>query len=296
MLNERGGYESDLTVTRLREDAYLIVTGSAQTTRDSDWIRRHMSDGQPDGRRARLTDVTERWAVLGLMGPRSRELLARLTGADVGDAAFPFATMREIAVGGTPVRASRITYVGELGWELSVPVEAAGGVYDALWAAGHDLGLTDAGYYAIDSLRLEKAYRAWGRELTIEDTPLQAGLAFAVRLDKPVPFLGRDALLRQREQPLTKRLVSIVLDDPAALPLGDEPIIMDGRVVGTVTSAAFGHTIGRGVALGYVRAPGGIDPASLEGATIELEIAAERFPARASLRAPYDPQGLRIKR
>jgi glycine cleavage system aminomethyltransferase T/glycine/D-amino acid oxidase-like deaminating enzyme len=291
MLNDRGGYESDLTVTRLRDDAYFIVSGSAQTTRDAHWIRRHI----PTGVDAALTDVTSAYAVLGVMGPRARALLGRLTDADLGNAAFPFGTSREIPVGPALVRASRITYVGELGWELYIPAESAPSVYDALWAVGRDLGLADAGYYAIDSLRMEKAYRAWGRELTTEDTPLEAGLGFAVGWDKSIPFLGREALLAQRRQPLTKRLLSFVLDDPAALPLGDEPIWFGQERVGSVTSAGFGHTLGRGVAMGYVRRPAGVDAAFVAEASFEIEIAGDRFTARGSLRAPYDPDALRVK-
>ncbi len=291
MLNERGGFESDLTVTRLGADAYLIVTGSTQTTRDAHWIRRHIADGA----RATLTDVTGAYAVLGVMGPRSRDLLSRLTRADLSNAAFPFAASREIWLGRALVRASRITYVGELGWELYVPVEFAAGVYDALHAAGGDLGLADAGYYAIESLRVEKAYRAWGRELTTDDTPLEAGLGFAVRFEKAAPFIGREALLAQRGGPLAKRLVSFVLDEPEALPLGDEPIWCDGRIVGSTTSAAYGHTLGRTVAMGYVSRSGGVDAAYLSQARFEIEIAGGRFAARGSLKAPYDPDGLRVK-
>ncbi len=291
MLNERGGFESDLTVTRLAADAYLVVTGSAQGTRDLDWIRRHL----PAGARATVTEVTGAYAVLGLMGPRSRELLARVSDADLGPGAFPFLTSREIAIGQATARASRVTYVGELGWELYVPVEQAGLVYDELAKAGRDLGLRDAGYYALDSLRMEKAYRAWGREVTIDDTPWEAGLGFAVRLDKPVSFLGREALLEQRERTLTKRLLTFVLEDEAALPWGDEPILRDGRVVGSVTSAAFGHTLGRAVAMGYVRDPGGVDAAYVAGGRFELDVAGDRIPARAGLAAPYDPHALRVK-
>ena len=291
MLNERGGFESDLTVTRLTADAYLVVTGSAQGTRDLDWIRRHL----PAGARATVTEVTGAYAVLGLMGPRSRELLARVSDADLGPGAFPFLTSREIAIGQATARASRVTYVGELGWELYVPVEQAGLVYDELAKAGRDLGLRDAGYYALDSLRMEKAYRAWGREVTIDDTPWEAGLGFAVRLDKPVSFLGREALLEQRERTLTKRLLTFVLEDEAALPWGDEPILRDGRVVGSVTSAAFGHTLGRAVAMGYVRDPGGVDAAYVAGGRFELDVAGDRIPARAGLAAPYDPRALRVK-
>jgi len=291
MLNERGGFESDLTVTQLGGDAYLIVTGSAQTTRDAHWIRRHI----PDGARATLTDVTGAYAVLGVMGPRSRDLLSRLTRADLSSPAFPFATSSEIRLGGALVRASRITYVGELGWELYVAVELAAGVYDALHEAGGDLGLADAGYYAIESLRVEKAYRAWGRELTTDLTPLEAGLGFAVRFDKPAPFIGREALLAQRGKPLAKRLVSFVLDDPEALPLGDEPIWCEGGIVGSTTSAAYGHTLGRAVAMGYVSRPGGVDAAYLSTARFEVEIGGDRFSARGGFKSPYDPDGLRVK-
>ena len=292
MLNIRGGFESDLTVTRLAAESFLIVTGSAQTTRDFHWIQSHI----PEGARATLTDLTGTHAVLGLMGPRSRDLLARLTRADLSPAAFPFATSQEIWLGRARARASRITYVGELGWELYVPTEFAAGVYDALQDAGGDLGLTDAGYYAIESLRVEKAYRAWGRELTADDTPLEAGLAFAVRFDKAAPFIGREALLTRRGQPLTRRLVNFVLDDPQALPWGDEPIWCDGRIVGSTSSAAYGHTLGHAVAMGYVTRPEGIDAAFLADARFEVEIGGDRVGARGSLRAPYDPDGLRIKR
>ena len=289
LLNERGGYESDLTVTRLSGDAYFIVSGSAQTTRDVDWIRRTI----PPEARASLTDVTSAYAVFGVMGPRARALLTRLTGADLGNEAFPFATMRDIGIGRAPVRALRITYVGELGWELYVPVEFAPSVYDDLVQAGRDLELRDAGYYALDSLRLEKGYRAWGRDLTPDCTPLDAGLAFAVRLDKP--FTGREALVRQRQQGLTQRLVQFVLDDPEPLLFGGELILRDGQSVGEVTSAAYGHTLGRSVALGWVRNAGGVDRAYIEAGTYELDVGGERFAATAHLESPYDPKGARIR-
>jgi 4-methylaminobutanoate oxidase (formaldehyde-forming) len=291
MLNDRGGFESDLTVTRLAADAYFIVTGSSQSTRDFHWIRRHL----PEGARAVLTDVTGASAVLGVMGPRSRDLLARLTPIDLSNAAFPFATSREIWLGRTRVRASRITYVGELGWELYVPVECAADVYDALQEAGRELGLRDAGYYAIESLRMEKAYRAWGRELTTEDTPLEAGLGFAVRFDKPGGFIGRDALIARRGKPMTRRLVNFVLDDPGAYPLGDEPIWSGGRIVGSTTSAAYGHSLGRAVAMGYVQEAEGVDERTLRDTAFEIEIGGTRATARASLRPPYDPDGVKIK-
>jgi sarcosine dehydrogenase len=291
LLNARGGYESDLTVSRITDDCYQIVTGAAQITRDGHWIRGHIAPTE----RATLTDVTGAWAVLGLMGPRSRALLEAVSGAALNNAACPFGAVTRLAIAGAPVRAARITYVGELGWELYVPVEFAAGVYEALTVAGAPLGLVDAGYYAMDSLRMEKAYRAWGHELTSDDTPLEAGLAFTVAWDKPGGFLGRDALLRQRDAPLPKRLVTFALDDPEALPWGDEPIHHDGRIVGSVTSAAFGHTLGRAVAMGYVSGPVAVDPRGITDAKFELEIADRRFTARASLRAPYDPTAVRVK-
>ena len=291
LLNERGGYESDLTVTRLSGDAYFIVSGSAQTTRDLDWIRRTI----PPGARASLTDVTSAYAVFGVMGPSARALLTRLTGADLGNEAFPFATMRDIGIGRAPVRALRITYVGELGWELYVPVEFAPSVYDDLVHAGRDLDLRDAGYYALDSLRLEKGYRAWGRDIGPDWTPLEAGLAFAVRPDKPAPFTGREALVRQREQGLTQRLVQFVLDDPEPLLFGGELILRDGQSVGEVRSAAYGHTLGRSVALGWVRNADGVDRAYIEAGAYELDVGGERFAATAHLRSPYDPKGARIR-
>ncbi len=289
LLNERGGYESDLTVTRLSGDTYFIVSGSAQTTRDLDWIRRSI----PPEARASLTDVTSDYAVFGVMGPSARALLTGVAGADLGNEAFPFATMRDIGIGRAPVRALRVTYVGELGWELYVPVEFAPSVYDDLVRAGRDLGLRDAGYYALDSLRLEKGYRAWGRDIGPDCTPLEAGLAFAVCLDKP--FTGREALVRQRQQGLTQRLVQFVLEDPEPLLFGGELILRDGQSVGEVTSAAYGHTLGRAVALGWVRDAGGVDRAYIEAGTYELDVGGERFAATAHLRPPYDPKGARIR-
>jgi 4-methylaminobutanoate oxidase (formaldehyde-forming) len=290
MLNRHGGIECDLTVTRLAEDAYLIVTAAAAGTHDAAWIRRHLGEA-----RAVLTDVTSAAAVLGVMGPRSRALLARLTDADLSGAAFPYLSSREVWLASARVRATRITYVGELGWELYVPAEFAPGVYDALVAAGVDLGLRHAGYHAMDSLRIEKAYRSWGHDLGSEDTPLEAGLGFAVRLDKAAPFLGREALAAQRDRPLSRRLVVFVLEDPEPLVYHDEPIWRDGALVGRITSGAYGHTLGRAVGLGYVAHPDGVTDAFVASGRWQLEIAGERVPARAQLTPPYDPQSLRVR-
>jgi 4-methylaminobutanoate oxidase (formaldehyde-forming) len=289
MLNARGGIECDLTVTRLADDTYLVVTIAAAATHDADWIRRGIGET-----RVTLTDVTSAWTVLGVMGPRSRDLLSRLTPADLSNGAFPFGTAREIELAHALVRATRITYVGELGWELYVPTEFAAGVHDAVVAAGEAVGLRHAGYHAMDSLRMEKGYRSWGHDIGSEDTPLEAGLGFAVAFKKD-GFTGRDALRRQREKPLARRLVMFTLEDPGPLLLGDEPIWRDGALVGRVTSAAYGHTLGRSVGMGYVAHPAGVDAAFLRAGRWELEIATERFAATAALEPPYDPTSARVR-
>jgi sarcosine dehydrogenase len=292
LLNERGTYESDVTLARLARDKYLLITGSAQVTRDADWIGRHV----PEEARFALTDVSGAWTVLSVMGPNSRALLQKVSKADFSNDAFSFATIREIGVGYATVLASRRTYMGELGWELFVPVEFAATAFEALHHAGHEFDLRDMGYYAIEGLRLEKGYRAWGRELTPDDTPWQAGLGWAVKLDKP-DFIGRKALLEAKGKPLTRRLVSVVLADPEPLLWGGEALLRDGRPVGDLSSAAYGHTVGAAVGLGYVtRADGqAIDAAWLEQGRFEVDLAGLRLEARLSLRCPYDPAGARIK-
>jgi 4-methylaminobutanoate oxidase (formaldehyde-forming) len=290
LLNARGTYESDLTVARLAADRFLLVTGTAQATRDADWIRRHLGEFS-----ATLTDVTSSYAVIAVMGPRARDLLSHLTKAPLDNAAFAFGAIREIGIGYATVLASRRTYVGELGWELYVPSEYAGGVYDALMQAGEEFGVRNAGYYAIESLRLEKGYRAWGRELTPDYNPYEAGLTFAVKLDKG-DFIGRDALIAANEKPSARRLLSFVaasLDTPIAH--GGELILRNGEPAGEVTSAAYGHSVGGIVALGYVATNGArMDDAWLS-ARFEIDIAGERVPVRASLKPPYDPAGAKMK-
>ena len=290
LLNERGTFESDLTVARIGEDRFLLISGTAQATRDADWIRRNMHDAH-----AFLTDVTSAYAVIAVMGPRSRELLAQLTRAPLDNKTFPFGAVREIGVGFATVYAARRTYVGELGWELYVPTEFAAGVYDPLMQAGEKLGVRDAGYYAIDSLRLEKGYRAWGRELTPDYTPYEAGLGFAVDLDKG-DFIGRAALIVAKDKPLQRRMLSFVATSPdTPLAHGGELILRKGKPTGEITSASYGHTVGGIVALGYVATGGDkVDAAFLEG-PFELDVAGERVPVRASLKAPYDPANSRVK-
>ena len=293
MLNERGGYESDFTITCIAPDEYMVVTGSAQAVRDRDLIERAIAQS---GLRCAVFDVTALYAMIAVMGPLSRALMQRVSTDDFTNDGFPFATSREIEVGYATVRATRLTYVGELGWELYTPVEFAVGVFQALHEAGRELGAANAGYYAIDSLRLEKGYRAWGRELTPDIHPYEAGLGFAVALDKPNGFRGRERLTAVRGQPLARKIVSLVVDAPHTNLWGGELILCEGAPVGFVTSAAYGHTIGKPVALGIVsRSDEAVDAAWLAGGRFEIDLAGERYAAAASLKAPYDPSSLRVK-
>ena len=291
-LNERGGIETDLTVTREARDRYLIVTAAASQTRDLAWLQRHI----PEGACAVAVDVSSGMAVLGVMGPRSRELLATLTDADLSNASFPFGASQVIDLAYARVRASRITYVGELGWELYIPTECAPGVFDALLAAGGPFGLRLAGYHAMNSLRMEKAYRHWGHDISDEDTPLQAGLGFAVAWSKPGGFIGREALLRQKERGVTRRLVQFALRDPLPLLYHNEPIWRDDAIAGRIASGMFGHTLGKSLGMGYVENQDGLaDRDFVLGGRYEIEVAGVGVPADESLAGFYDPAGLRIK-
>jgi heterotetrameric sarcosine oxidase gamma subunit len=298
MLNERGGYESDFTVTMLDANEYMIVTGSAQAVRDRDVIERAIAT-MPHQLHCSVVDITSMWSVIAVMGPQSRALMQRVSTADFSSERFPFGTSQEIDLGYATARATRLTYVGELGWELYVPVEFAVSVYQALMEAGKDLGVANAGYYAIDSLRLEKGYRAWGRELTPEINPYEAGLSFAVKFERQ-GFRGRDALGAIAKAggaaSVKRRIVSLVIDAPQTNMWGNELILRNGEPVGSVTSAAFGHTIGKPVALGLVARPdGAADRAWIESGNYEIDLAGERYPANVSLKAPYDPDSRRIR-
>jgi 4-methylaminobutanoate oxidase (formaldehyde-forming) len=291
-LNERAGIEADLTVTREAEDAYLIVTSCATQTRDFSWLCRAI----PDDAQAVAVDVSSAYAVLGLMGPRSRELLATLTDADLSTSAFPFATSRLIDLGYARVRASRITYVGELGYELYMPTEFAQSVYDLIIEAGQPFGLQLAGYHALNSLRMEKAYRHWGHDIGDEDTPLEAGLGFAVAWNKPVEFVGREALREQREAGVRRRLVALALEETDRLLYHNEPVWRDGELVGRITSGMFGHTVGTALGLGYIANRGGAVSAEwIRAGRYEVEVALQRIPARISLQPFYDPAGVRVR-
>jgi glycine cleavage system aminomethyltransferase T/glycine/D-amino acid oxidase-like deaminating enzyme len=293
MLNCRGTYESDITVTRLSATEYLLVASSATTERDSDHIRRRM----PPGSSVTLTDVTSGYAVYGVMGPASRLLLSRLTRASLEEPSFPFGSSASIDLGYATVRATRITYVGELGWELYVPAEFAVGVYADLMAAGADLGVANAGYYAIESLRLEKAYRAFGRELTPDYNPAEAGLLFACKLGGGLAFLGREAVEKARADGPRRRLVSVVLADAGAMLWGGELLLRDGEPAGLLTSGAYGATIGAPVGLGYLRDPaGGVVTADfVRSGSYQVNVGGQLVSAAVHLRPPFDPAGSRIR-
>jgi 4-methylaminobutanoate oxidase (formaldehyde-forming) len=292
-LNARGGIEADLTVTREAEEAYLIITSCATQTRDFTWLCRSL----PSTAHAVAVDVSSAYAVLALMGPHSRELLATLTDADLSTAAWPFATSQIIDLGYARVRASRITYVGELGYELYIPTEFAQSVFDLIVSAGAPFGLRLAGYHALNSLRMEKAYRHWGHDLCDEDTPLEAGLHFALAWNKPGGFVGLEPLARQREAGVRRRLVAVALERTDRLLYHNEPIWRNGELVGKISSGMFGHTLGTALGLGYLANGGaGVSAEWIGTGHYEVEVAAERVPARVSLRPFFDPAGERVRR
>ncbi|MEM1231022.1 MAG: FAD-dependent oxidoreductase [Pseudomonadota bacterium] len=286
-LNERGGIEADVTVTRLQRDEFLYVTAAPCGVRDSDYLHQHRGPLELD-----ITDVTERYAVLGLMGPQSRELLASLCPESLDNADFPFGTARDLTIAGVRTLALRTTYVGALGWELYLPWAQAASVLPALL----DAGATPAGYHAMDSLRIEKAYRHWGHDLTDEDTPLEAGLGFTVAWDKPEGFIGREALAEQRAQGLPKRLLLFALSDREALLYHDEPIWSGGVRVGHIRSGAYGHSLGQPLGFGYVETTEHTTLKALCGRSYDVEVAGERIAAQAHARAVYDPKHLELKR
>ena len=291
LLNRDGGIACDLTVTRISEHEYYIVTGTGFALHDFNHIKRGIETSEA----AHLLDVTSAFATLSVMGPNARDLMSSISQGDLGNEAFPFATCREIFVAGAPVRALRLTFVGELGWELHIPSEYALTVYDALQSAGAAFGLRDAGYRAIDSLRLEKGYRLWGSDIGPDYTPYEAGLGFAVAINSNTEFTGREALLRQRERPLAKRLATFTQGAPDAHLLGGETIYRDGERVGWLSSGGHGHTTGLDIGLGYVRNDGGVDDDYLLSGSYELEIRTRRVPAKIHLGALYDPANARVK-
>ena len=291
MLNSRGGIECDLTVARLSEDRFYIVTGTGFRTHDFSWIADHI----PAGADARLADVTEEFGTLSLMGPRARDVLAAVTQADVGNAAFPFGHVREIEIAGHRVRALRVTYVGELGWELHVPLSGTGDVFDVLMEAGRAHDIRPVGYRSLESLRLEKGYRAWGSDITPNDNPFEAGLGWAVKLRNDTPFLGRDACVQAAGSPLGKQLAGFTTQDPSVVLLGRETIVRNGEPVGYLTSGGYGYTAGKPIGYGYVRHAAGVDEEFLASGDYELVVANERFAATIHMAPLYDPRGERVK-
>lgn len=290
-LNEKGGIESDLTITRTGKNQYLVVTASASEIRDLHWINKHIGEDE----HVVATNITSGYAVLGVMGPNSRDLLSSLTEDDLSHEAFPFATSKEIDLAYARIRATRITYVGELGWELYIPTEFVQNVYDALIEAGKKFDLKHTGYHSMDSLRIEKGYRHWGHDITDEDTPLEAGLAFTIDWDKPGGFIGREALLKQKEEGYSKRLLTFTLEEDEVLLYHDEPIWRDGTRVGYISSGAYGHEIGKAIGLGYVKYEGRFDKEALLASSYEIEVAGKRYPVKAGLAPLYDPKSTKIR-
>ena len=290
-LNERGRIEADLTVTRLAEDRFFVVAGDVIHTHVETWLARNI----PADAHVFVTDVTSGYVILNVQGPKSRQLLSGLTSANLSNEAFPYRTMQEIDIGYARVMALRLTYVGELGWELYVPTEFTLHVFDQLVLAGEDVGLRHAGLNALETLRLEKAYRDYCHDIDNLDTPLEMGLRFAVDFDKPGGFIGKEALLKQREEGVRVRLVQFLLEDPKPLLHAEEPIYRNGVRVGYIKAGGYGHTLGGAVGLGPVENADGVTPDFIKSGSYEIEVSGTRYPARASLRPLYDPKGERIR-
>jgi 4-methylaminobutanoate oxidase (formaldehyde-forming) len=290
-LNERGRIEADLTVTRLAEDQYLVLTGDGTITAVEAWLRRNI----PPDAHVCVTNVTSAYSVLNIQGPRSRDLLSRVTNADMTNDAFPFLTLQEIDIGYALVLALRVTYVGELGWELYIPTEFSLHVFDALAEAGKEVGLVFAGLQALETLRLEKAYRDYGNDVDNLDTPLEVGLIRFVDFDKPGGFIGKEALLRHKEAGVKHRLVQFLMEDTEPLLYYNEIIYRDGEPVGRILAGGYGHTLGASVGLGYVESDGGVTAEYVKSGTYEIQVAGTRFRAKASLRPLYDPKGERFR-
>jgi heterotetrameric sarcosine oxidase gamma subunit len=290
-LNPAGTLEADLTVTKLDEDRFWVVASDTAHRHAETWMRRHLGDSH-----AFVTDVTSGYAQINIQGPRSRELLAQITSVDMSNEAFPFRRAAEIDIGFARVLCIRITYLGELGYELYIPAEHAAGVYDRLTAAGASVGLRHAGLKALGSLRMEKGYRDYGHDIDNTDTVLEAGLGFAVAFDKPGGFIGRDAVLAQKERgPLRRRLVQVLLTDPGPLMFHAEVVHRDGRPAGYIRSASYGFTLGGAVGLAMIDAEEAIDQAYLDSGEWTVQIGAAVYPAAASLRPMYDPGNKRIR-
>jgi len=285
LLNEKGGIECDLTVSRVREDRFYLVTGTAFIKHDRSWLQRHLPQNGP----VSITDITSARSCITLCGPRSRDILKKVTQDDISNEGFPYMTCKEIFIGSAPVLTLRITYVGELGWELHMPVEYAAYVYNLLWEAGKSFGLANVGYRAIDSLRLEKGYRYWSGDISPEHTPFESGLDFCVKLNKG-DFIGRRGLMAQKENGIARRLCCLTIQSGPLMPVGKEAILDGDKVIGLVTTGGFGHTIKKPIAYGYLP----IQYAH-PGARLQIEVAAQRYEAIVEKEPLYDPENLKVK-
>ena len=291
-LNDRGTIEADLTLTRLGEDAYMVVTGALTHTHVFHWIKHNI----PDDAHCFITDISGVYGMLNLQGPQSRALLNKLTDADLSSDAFPFGTMQEIEIGYQTAKAQRITYMGELGWELYIPAEFLQQVYDAIIDAGKSFDLRHCGYHTLQTLRVEKAYREWGHDIGPDDTPLEAGLGFAADLEKDGGFIGKEAVVLQKEETLRKkRLVQFLVEDPEPLLYHNEPILIGGELNSHTLSAMYGHTLGGAVALGYLHHEDGVTPDWLSEQRTEIIISGKPYSTKASLKPMYDPSSARVK-
>jgi 4-methylaminobutanoate oxidase (formaldehyde-forming) len=286
MLNHRGGIECDFTVARLGEERFSIVTGTAFGNHDREWMRRHL----PEGDEVQLRDVTSQWACFGIWGPRAREVLQPLTPQDLGNEAFPYMTLRETTIGYVPVRMLRVTYVGELGWEIYCPAEYGLGLWRALWEAGQPHGIVAGGYRAIDSLRLEKGYRVWGADITPDETPYEGGVGFCVKLDKVGGFVGSEPVETAKKLGPRTLLRCLTLADPRSIALGNEPVRVGGEIVGRVTSGGYGYTVERSIAYAYLP-PERAEP----GTAVEVEIFGRWVEGEVASEPLFDPNGERVR-
>ncbi len=281
-----------MTITRQAEDSYLLVLVDAAHIHVEHWLKQHI----PAEAYVFVTDVTSAYNIINVHGPKSRQLISGLTSVDMSNQTFPYMTMQEIDINYALVKALRVTYVGELGWELYVPTEFTLHVFDALVEAGQDVGLRHAGFQALNTLRMEKAYRDYGSDVDNTDTPLEVGLSFFVDFDKPGGFIGRDALLRHKEEAVLEyRLVQFLLEDPEPLLYGSEPIYRDGVRAGYLRSGAYGHTLGGATGLGQIENEAGVSVDYINSGHYEIEVAGVRYPAKSSLRPMYDPQGKKVR-
>ncbi|UCH49015.1 MAG: GcvT family protein [Betaproteobacteria bacterium] len=292
-LNDHGGIEADLTVTRVAEDEFWVLSGATQTIKDLDWLKSHIKEGEL----CCISDITNAWAMLGVMGPGSRELLAQTLRHDMSTESFPYGSFQPVELGMARAYAGRVSYVGELGWELYVPVDQARHGFDYLWENGESHGLSLAGMHALNSCRLEKKFVHYGHDVADHDTPLECGMGFVCNFEKSIPFIGRDAILEQKESGafMKKRLVQVLLEDPDATLYHHEPIVRDGEIVGHLTSGDYGHTLGGALGLGYIHSEEEVSQDYIDAGRFEIDVAGERIPAKASLSAMYDPRGTHMR-